>query len=176
MGWVDIGIVTVLVGSAILGFRRGFVRQAMELGGLILGVLLAIYLTGGLVANYAKPLAQYRLTYPVVFLGLVGVSLLLAQVVGRVAGEVMQVTFFGMFDHIGGAVAGVLKGAVWLSIWIAVVQHLQFNPTVDDTLRRSSLAGPLSRILPAAYDVVRQYAPDAPVRAPFQNGPRTRHS
>ena len=99
MGWVDIGIVAALLGCAIFGYRRGLVHQLVELLGLVGGVLLALYLTGGLVANYAKPLAAYRITYPVVFLAIVGVSLLVSQVVGRITGEVMEVTFFGWFDQ-----------------------------------------------------------------------------
>ena len=78
MGWVDIGIVAVLIGCAIFGWRRGLVLQLVELLGLTGGVLLALYLTGGLVSNYAKPLAQYRATYPIVFLGIIAVSLLCA--------------------------------------------------------------------------------------------------
>lgn len=172
MGWVDIGIATVLVGSAILGFRRGFVRQAVELLGLLTGVLLGLYLTGGLVESYMGPLANYSITYPVVFLLLVGVTLLVAQVVARVASEIVQVTFFGMFDQIAGAVAGTLKGALWLSIAITILMHVGAGKTVDDNLRRSSLAGPLSRLLPAAFQIVKSYADEAPLREPFRSEPR----
>ena len=168
MGWVDICIVAVLLGCAIFGFRRGFVNQAVELLGLLTGVVVALYLTGGLVQNYAKPLAGYPLTYPVVFLAIVAIALLVAQVVGRVAAEVVQVTFFGMFDQIGGAAAGLVKGMLWLSICLTIAMHLGLGRHADDQLRRSSLAGPLSRLLPAAFAMVRTYAKDAPLREPFQ--------
>jgi uncharacterized membrane protein required for colicin V production len=167
MGWVDIGIVAVLLGCAIFGYRRGLVLQMVELIGLIAGVLLALYLTGGLVANYAKPLAAYRVTYPIVFLTIVAVTLLVAEVIGRVAGEVAQVTFFGPFDHVGGAIAGLFKGVLWLSIIITIAFHLNLGSKVDDHLRKSNLAGPISAILPAAFQVVKNYAHDAPLREPF---------
>ena len=173
MGWVDLGILVVLVGSGVLGFRRGLVKQVLELAGLVGGILLALYLTGGLVDDYAGPLARYRVTYPVVFLGVVGLSLLVAQAVGRVTTEVMEVTFFGWFDRAGGAAAGVVKGALWLSIWITILQHANFGHVVNQNLRQSSLAAPLSRLLPAAYEVVRQYAPRARAHAPFHTEPRT---
>lgn len=168
MGWVDIGIAAVLIGSAIFGYRRGLVLQMVELIGLTAGVLLALYLTGGLVANYAKPLAAYRVTYPVVFLIIVAVALLVAQVIGRVAGEVAQVTFFGMFDQIGGAAAGLAKGVLWLGIAITIAFHLNYSQKVDTQLRQSNLAGPLSRILPAAFDVVKNYAKGTPLEEPFR--------
>jgi uncharacterized membrane protein required for colicin V production len=176
MGWVDIGIVAVLIGSAIFGWRRGLVQQGVELAGLLCGLLAALYLTGGLVANYAKPLAAYRITYPIVFLAIVGIALLVAQVVGRVAGEVMEVTLFGMFDQIGGALAGLVKGMVWLSICITIALHLQVTSGVDDQIRRSSLAGPLSRILPAAFEVVKSYAREAPLKEPFRTDRRVAQS
>ena len=169
MGWIDIAIAAVLVGSAILGFRRGLVLQLVELLGLTAGVLLALYLTGALVANYAKPLAVYRVTYPVVFLVIIAVSLLVAQVIGRVAGGVAQVTFFGMFDQVGGAFAGLAKGMLWLGIAITIAFHLNYSQKVDTHLRQSTLAGPLSRIVPAAFDVVKSYAKDTPLQAPFNS-------
>ena len=173
MGWVDLGIVAALVGYGVLGFRRGLLRQALELAGLVVGVLLALYLTGGLVASYSGPLARYGITYPVVFLGIVGLTLLVAQVIGRVTREIMEVTFFGWIDQAGGAVAGVVKGALWLSIWITILLHLDLGRVVQDNLRRSSLADPLSRLLPAAFEIVKQYAHDAPLREPFHPEPRT---
>jgi uncharacterized membrane protein required for colicin V production len=176
MGWVDIGIVAVLLGCAIFGFRRGFVNQSVELLGLITGVMLALYLTGGLVQNYVKPLAEYPITYPIVFLAIIGITLLVAQVVGRVAAEVMQVTFFGMFDQIAGAAAGLAKGMLWLSICITIAMHLGVGRHVDDQLRRSSLVGPLSRLLPAAFQMVKTYARDAPLQAPFRTEPHASRS
>jgi uncharacterized membrane protein required for colicin V production len=168
MGWVDIGIVAVLIGCAVFGFRRGFVNQAVELAGLLGGVVLALYLTGGLVENYAQPLSTHAVTYPLVFLAIVGVALLVAQVVGRVASEVMQVTFFGMFDQIGGAAAGLVKGMLWMSIAITIATHLGFGGRVDDQMQRSNFAGPLSQLLPAAYDMVKTHARNAPLREPFR--------
>lgn len=172
MGWVDLIIVAVLIGSGVLGFRRGFVLQALELTGLLAGVFLALYLTGGLVAGYGGPLAQYRITYPLVFLLIVGVTLLVAQAIGRIAGEIMEVTFFGWIDQAAGAVAGVVKGALWLSICITILLHVDVSRAVDRNLRQSSLAGPLSRLLPAAFELVRQSAHDAPLREPFRPEPR----
>jgi len=172
MGWVDIGIVAVLLGSAIFGYRRGLMLQFVELIGLTAGVLLALYLTGGLVANYIKPLAAYRITYPLVFLGIIAVSLLVAQVIGRVAGGVAQVTFFGMFDQLGGAVAGLAKGVLWMGIVTTIAFHLNYSQEADTHLRQSTLAGPLSRILPAAFEVVKSYAKGTPLQAPFQGDQR----
>jgi len=171
MGWIDIAIVAVLVGCAIFGYRRGLMHQIVELAGLLTGVGLALYLTGGLVANYVKPLAAYRATYPVVFLAIIGVTLLVAQVIGRITGEVMQVSFFGWFDQVGGAIAGIVKGALWVSIWITIAIHMHVSRKVDDNLRRSSLAGPLSDLLPAAFQLVKSYNKNVPIEEPFRTPP-----
>jgi len=170
MGWLDIGILAVLAGSLFFGYRRGFVQQLVELTGLVAGVMLALYLTGALVTNYAKPLADYRVTYPVVFLLIVAVSLLVAQVVGRVAGEVAQITLFGPFDQLGGAIAGLGKGVLWLGITVSIVHHLDIGTRVDTELRKSSFAGPLSQIVPAAFDVLKTHAKDTKLSEPFRTG------
>jgi hypothetical protein len=108
-------------------------------------------------------------TYPIVFLAIVAIAMLVAQVVGRVASEVMQVTFFGMFDQIGGAAAGLVKGMLWISIAITIVMHLGLDRHMESPLRQSNLVGPLSRLLPAAFTMVRSYAKDAPLSEPFHN-------
>lgn len=172
MAWMDYGIVGVLVVAAVFGFRRGLLRQLVELAGLAFGILLALYLTGGLVQDYAGPAAHWRITPPLVFLVIVGVSMLVAQVIGKVAGEVVEVTFFGWFDQVGGALAGIGKGALWTSILITMVLHLNVSPGLSDTLTRSKLGPPLASLLPAAFDVVQSYAKGVELRAPFQAATR----
>jgi hypothetical protein len=103
---------------------------------------------------------------------IIAVSLLVAQVIARVAHEVAHVNFFGMFDQIGGALAGLARGTLWLGIVITITFHLNYSQQVDSHLRQSNLAGPLSRILPAAFDVVKSYAKGTTLQAPFQVDPR----
>lgn len=172
MDWVDYVILAGLAAAAGIGFRRGLLRQIVELAGLVFGVMLALYLTGGLVQDYAGPAAQWRVTPPLVFVTIVGVSLLVAQVVGRVASEVVQVTFFGWFDQIGGALAGLGKGAMWLSITMTMLLHLDLGPRVNETVTESRLGPPLVSLLPAAFDIVQGYAKDVHLRQPFQSATR----
>ena len=172
MIWVDVAIVGVLVFTMVIGFRRGLMRQIVELLGLIGGVFMGLYLTSGLVADYAGPLKDYRLTPPIVFLIIVGLSLLVAQVVGRVAHEVMQVTFFGWFDKVGGAAVGICKGALWLSILITLALHLNESGKARTHIQESTLAAPIAALLPAAFEVVKAYAHDVPLQEPFDSAVR----
>lgn len=172
MGWVDFGIVVIMAITAVVGFRRGLLRQIVELVGLMFGVFLALYLTGGVVENYTGAASEWRITPPVVFMSIVGLTMLVAQVVGRVASEILQVTLFGWFDQIGGAIAGTAKGALWLSILITVILHMDISRGVNDTVRDSTLAPPLAKLLPAAFEMVEAYARDVPLREPFRSATR----
>lgn len=167
MSWVDLAVVGLLVLTATIGFRRGLLRQVVELVGLVFGVFLALYLTGGLVESYTGPASQWRVTPPVVFLAIVGLAMLVSQVAGRVASEIIQVTFFGWFDQAGGALAGAAKGALWVSILITVALHMQLGPSVAFQIEESALGPPFSKLLPAAFDVVESYAADVRLREPF---------
>ena len=168
MTWVDWILIGAFVLAAVMGFRRGLLRQVVELAGLFFGVLLALYLTGGLVQDYAGPAAEWKITPPLVFLVIVVVSMLVASVVGKVASEVVQVTFFGWFDQVGGALAGIGKGALWLSILITTMLHLGMSPALDTELRESKLGPPLVDLLPAAFEIVQNYAKDVELEEPFQ--------
>ena len=167
MDWVDLLIVGFMAVTAMVGFRRGLLRQVVELVGLVFGVFLALYLTGGLVETYTGPASSWRVTPPVVFLAIVGLSMLVAQVAGRVATEIIHVTFFGWFDQFGGALAGAARGALWLSILITVVLHMNIGPKVNAQVEGSTLGPPLAKLLPAAFDVVESYASDVRLREPF---------
>ncbi|UCE03296.1 MAG: CvpA family protein [Candidatus Latescibacterota bacterium] len=172
MGWVDLLIVVAMAAMAMIGFRRGLLRQLVELAGLIFGVFLALYLTGGVVENYTGPAAEWRITPPLVFIGIVGLAMLLAQVIGRIVSEILQVAIFGWFDQVGGALAGAAKGALWLSIVITVILHMDISRGVNDTVRNSTLAPPLAKLLPAAFEMVEAYARDVPLREPFRSATR----
>lgn len=169
---MDYAIIGLLAITGVVGFRRGLLRQIVELAGLLFGVMLALYLTGGLVQDYAGAAAEWRITPPLVFITIVGVTMLVAGVVGRIAAEVVEVTFFGWFDHVGGALAGIGKGALWLSILITVVLHLNLSPGVEREVADSKLGPPLTDLLPAAFEVVQNYAKDARLRAPFEAATR----
>jgi membrane protein required for colicin V production len=172
MIWVDLGIVVILTGMAIVGFRRGLVRQIVELVGLVLGLFLGLYLTAGLVEDYAGPLQNYRVTQPVVFMLIVGISIAVSNVAGRIADEVVQVSFFGWFDQVGGALAGTIKGALWLSILITVALHVGLGTELENQLEDSALIKPIAGLLPAAFDMVQAYAQDVPLRVPFDSAIR----
>ena len=172
MLWVDLGIVVVLTLMAIVGFRRGLVRQIVELFGLVLGLFLGLYLTAGLVEDFGGPFRDYRLTQPVVFMLIVFLTIAVANVAGRVASEVVQVSFFGWFDQVGGALAGTVKGALWLSILITVILHMGLDPTVENHLEDSTLVEPIAGLLPAAFEVVQGYSQDTALRVPFDSAVR----
>ena len=172
MIWVDLGIVVVLTLMAIVGFRRGLVRQVVELVGLILGLFLGLYLTAGLVEDYGGPLKNYRVTQPIVFMIIVGISIAVSNVAGRIASEVVQISFFGWFDQVGGALAGTIKGALWLSILITVALHMGLGHEVEAHLEDSTLVEPIVGLLPAAFNVVQAYARDVPLRVPFESAVR----
>jgi membrane protein required for colicin V production len=172
MIWIDLGIVVVLTLMAILGYRRGLVRQIVELFGLILGLFLGLYLTAGLVDDFGGPFKNYRLTQPVVFMLIVGATIAVSAVAGRVASEVVTVSFFGWFDQLGGAIAGTVKGALWLSVLITVVMHVGLSPKVESHLTDATLVKPIAGLLPAAFDVVQAYAENTPLRVPFDSAVR----
>jgi len=172
MIWVDLGIVVVLTLTAIIGYRRGLVRQIVELFGLVLGLFLGLYLTAGLVEDFGGPFKNYRLTQPMVFMLIVAATIAVSSVAGRVASEVVTVSFFGWFDQIGGALAGTVKGALWLSILITVVMHMGLSPQVENHMSDSALIEPIAGLLPAAFDVVQAYAENTTLKVPFDSAVR----
>jgi len=112
MNWLDV-VLLLIVGVAAMGsFRKGMSRQVIHLASVVLGILLGAWFYGT-VAEYLRP----HVTSPtaaklggflVVFCGV----LLLGSLVSAIVGRFLRVTGLSFFDHLLGAVLGLVGGTL----------------------------------------------------------------
>ncbi len=160
MNWLDIAIIVAVAIPALIGLRAGMIRIVLSLAGLIAGVILA--------GRYYVPLSE-RLTFipqetaakVVAFaIILVGV-MLIAVVLATLLKWAALVTMLGWVNHIGGAVFGLLLGAIFCSALLVI--WLKFFGTAG-AIDESVLAAILVKgfpvvlgLLPDEFDSVRSF-------------------
>ena len=120
MEWVDWIILAVLVGSVLGGMAQGFFRSICSLLGLILGIVLAVW-NYARVAVVFKPIVRIEAVADAIgFLLIAALVMITANVVGVFLKKISHWMGLGCLDTIGGAIAGLLQGALLVTVCMLV--------------------------------------------------------
>ena len=126
MNWLDWAIVIIVLISAVIGFKRGMVRELVSLGSWVAAILLARTL-GPQVSEMLEPYVSHDATRT--GLGLVLTALVViitGSVIGRIAGKAVLAAGLGAVDRLLGLVFGGLRGIAILVLLTAVVTLTPF--------------------------------------------------
>jgi membrane protein required for colicin V production len=158
--WLDIVILVALAIAAFLGLRLGLIKAVLVLAGIIVGVILAGYFSG--------PLGQ-RLTFipsegmakvvafAIILIGVLVIAAILAWLFTWAA----KVVMLGWVNRLGGAILGLLLGALFCSALLAMWVHFV---GMADAIAQSAIATILLdrlpmvlALLPGEFDAVRSF-------------------
>jgi membrane protein required for colicin V production len=120
MTLVDWIIVVVLAAAVIGGVARGFFRSAFSLGGLLLGLALAMWNYWRLAAILKPLIHSIEAANAVAFLLIALVVMVIAAVVGSLLAKVFQKVGLGCLDRLAGAVFGLFQGVLFVTVCILV--------------------------------------------------------
>jgi len=155
MNWLDIILAAILLLSVIHGFRRGFARQIIGLLSGVAALVVGLWMygtAGGWLAPYLSSLAlAHACGFAIMFCGV----LLLGGAISFAAGRFLKATGLSFFDHLLGAVFGVLR---WAVVAIAIVMGTMAFSRGD----RPPAAIVESRLAPFVVDTARLVAAVAP--------------
>lgn len=156
MDWLSL-LILVFVGlTAIVGLRQGLVRQVLGLAGLITAVILAL--------QYYDRVGDVFLSYFVISRGMANVLGFAAICVGVglavwlvewVWGRLVRYTPVSLVDSIGGAVFGLIKGAVIVAVVLLVLYALPFEG-VREVIDSSTLAREFLDVSPMIYNRIEE--------------------
>jgi membrane protein required for colicin V production len=153
MNWLDIVILVALALAAVGGLKIGLIRAALSLAGLILGVVLAgqFYTPfSHLLDAFLQPNVAKVVAFIIILAAVVAAAAVLAIFLKRGASAIK----LGWLDHLGGAVFGLMVGAILcgglLAIWAKFVGS-------SETITESALAPVLSGLLDYFPESVRSF-------------------
>jgi membrane protein required for colicin V production len=154
MSILDIILVGLFILAGFNGFRKGFIRQAAELAGLIIGIwgaiLFSSYTANILIESFSLktqylPLIAFAITFAVLVIAV--------HFVGVLAEKICDLTFLGLANSVLGVVFGVLKTALILSVVLLLlgkVSH-KFKILPDNFGEKSLFYTPIERLAPTIF-------------------------
>lgn len=159
MNWLDIVLLVALVAVAFTGLKQGLIKAVLSLAGLIIGVILAsnLYTTlGNLLGFIPNEKAAGIVAYILILI----VVMIIASILARLLKTIISIAMLGWVNHLGGAVFGLLLGAIFWGAILAV--WVRFFGT--GLVTESFIAGVLLNkfplvlaLLPSDFDIIRNY-------------------
>lgn len=112
MNWADWTIVAILVLSALISVKRGFVREALSLATWVAAILVAMIFGGRLaillVGHIDTPSLRELVAFTLLFVG----TLLVGALVNYVISTLVKVTGLSGTDRLLGMCFGLARGAI----------------------------------------------------------------
>jgi membrane protein required for colicin V production len=121
VNWLDIVLIVAIGLTTFIGLRKGIIKMALTLAGLVLGIFLA--------GRYYLPFSEHLTlissptwakvaAFAIIFIGIMVVAAILARLLEKVASAIM----LGWANRLVGAIIGFVVGAMFcgavLAIWV----------------------------------------------------------
>ncbi|MCK9401530.1 MAG: CvpA family protein [Bacteroidales bacterium] len=123
MNLLDFILLVPVVWICIRGFSKGLIIELASLIGLILGILAAYYFSG-YVRDFLKDYFSFKentlriIAYIVTFLAVI----LVVYLIGKIIEKFIDIVAMGWLNKILGAVFGLAKGIVLVSILLFIIE------------------------------------------------------
>ncbi len=154
MNYIDITIALLLAFGIIRGFFKGFIVEVTSLAGLVLGIYGAIHFSHFL-SNFLKNYVSWdpSMLQLVSFAGTFIIILILISVAGKVFTKVAENIALGVLNKFLGALFGLLKIALIVSVVLMIFSKLNKTlPFVDQSkVQESILYEPVKNFAPAIF-------------------------
>lgn len=116
--WVDIVIPAVIIVSVLFGILRGFVREAFSLSGWLLAFWVGLSFAAPLAGRFLQVITAPSVRMVVAFTLLFVVTLVLAALVTRLMGHLVQRSGLTGTDRMVGMVFGAVRGIVIVAVLV----------------------------------------------------------
>ncbi|MFH1841808.1 MAG: CvpA family protein [bacterium] len=154
--------VAIIAVFTVMGFKVGLVRRVVEFVGLVLSFLLAT----NLASRWSEPLAgatglEERIAVYIAWIILFLLGLVATRMAAWFISKTIHISILGWLDRLGGALFGLLTGALLTSvILIALTQLLPDGETLREEFTEHPVARVIYNAAPAVYDTFQKLGGD----------------
>ncbi len=125
---LDYIILAILVLFVILGYRKGIIVGLATIAALILGIYAAVHFSNYLDATLTEHLHPSAKWLPILSFSITFVLVvIIVMIVAKLTEKLVDLVGMGFFNHLGGAVLGLLKGVILVSILMFLFRSLDPN-------------------------------------------------
>ncbi len=151
---LDILLLIPILLFAWKGYKKGLIIEVSTLAALILGLYFAFYFSdfaAGMLTSSFNINHRYlgMLSFVITFIAVV----IMILAIGKILEKFINILMLGFFNKLGGALFGALKGALYLSILIFLINYIDNNRNIikRDAAAKSFLYGPVESFAPLLY-------------------------
>lgn len=125
MNYIDFIIIILAVLFMISGYRKGIIISLASIAALILGIYAAVYFSNYLDATLMEHMHPSRTWLPIISFAITFLLVVIAiLIIAKLAEKVVDVVGMGFLNHLGGAVLGLVKGVILISILLFITTSL----------------------------------------------------
>lgn len=158
MNTLDIIILILVLISALLGLRKGFLRSILSLTGIISGLFIATRYNDRITEYFGFIHIEPKLLSLISFIAIIVFFYFLANYIARKISHFNTVT--KTMDKALGAAAGIFKGLIIASLFLLLTTHT-FSFFKNEDIEKSRFYSSVVNIAPAVYDYAVKIFPDA---------------
>ncbi len=155
MAIIDIILLICFVPAIVYGIRKGFVRQAVEIVAIVVGVWAAFHFSSALGVWLSHYISLEQTVLQIIgFIIIVILAVLLSGLLASLLTKLLNIVFLGWVNGLLGLVFGILKVALILGLLIMAFEglnstlHLVESETLDNAAVYQALKALSSRIFP----------------------------
>jgi membrane protein required for colicin V production len=160
VNWLDIVLIVAIGLTTFIGLRKGIIKMALTLAGLVLGIFLA--------GRYYLPFSEHLTlissptwakvaAFAIIFIGVMVVAAILARLLERAASVIM----LGWANRLVGAIIGFVVGAMFCGAVLAIwVKYLGVSGAIADSNIAPILLDHFPKVLallPDEFDTIRSF-------------------
>lgn len=125
--WFDLALLLILLGSVAAGLKAGFTRVVIHLFATVAGLLAAFWcyrLVGEKLLPYLNENARVAnlFGFLIIFIGV----MLIGSAISLLLSRIFRWIGLSWFDHLMGGLAGVLRGAIVITVLVDIL--VAFTP------------------------------------------------
>ena len=144
MSSIDLAIIGIVVLSIVMGLRSGFLGLVSGIGGLVVGVILALQYQGQVAPAFAEYIDNETIRRLAAFAAIVISTVIGFRLTAYLGRELLRIVGLGWLDHVAGAVSAGAFAVAALGTLAFVAEGADI-PAARETFRTSTLVTPISR-------------------------------
>lgn len=161
MNALDVVILLLLIWGTFGGFRKGLLLELIGIIAFVVGIVVGLQLLQwsiDWISQYVdiyESLLPYLAFFALFVLVVVGINLM-----GNIASKALHLTFLGVIDSLLGAMVGLIKWALGISVLLWVASTMEMNRP-GGLLSQSWFYELLAPLAPSFFDQIGQALPAA---------------
>ena len=144
MNALDLAIIGTVAVSGLIGLKIGLLRPISGIGGLVVGVILAMQFSAEVAAMVEQNIEGETIRRVAAFVATVIAVTILARVSASILKKVLNTIFLGWEDNVAGAVADVAFGFIVSGTAVFLLTGADLEPT-REYLAASQLASEVGK-------------------------------